>query len=78
MSKFKLTKTVQLKKKLKTPFSFIFLALLYISCAVPIGGCAKKVLDKKYPKQIEPVNPYTKKEYEKAKEANPRLPVEKM
>lgn len=57
-------------KSILTCYAVLFI-LTNTSCARKIDSAGQ--IDLK-----TPVNPYTKKEYEKAKEANPRLPVEKM
>ena len=56
-------------KSILTCFAILFV-FINTSCARKIESVSQSDLK-------APVNPYTKKEYEKAKEANPNIPLEK-
>jgi len=56
-------------KSILTCFAILFV-FINTSCARKIDSASQSDLK-------APVNPYNKKEYEKAKEANPNIPLEK-
>jgi hypothetical protein len=56
-------------KSILTCFAILFV-FINTSCARKIDSAGQTELK-------TPLNPYTKKEYEKAKEANPNIPLEK-
>jgi len=55
----------------------VFLTLFYLSNVILNSACSKKGYHPKSTKLNEISNPYTKKEYEKAREVNLGIPVEK-
>ena len=64
-----MTQNAYRMKSILTCYAVLFI-LTNTSCARKIDSAGQTELK-------TPLNPYTKKEYEKAKEANPNIPLEK-
>jgi len=68
-SKFRKPLLSRRKKQILTCYA----ALIVLICS----SCTRKIESAGQTDRKDPANPYTKKEYEKAKEMNPSIPVEK-